>query len=194
MGDRKQISEEMVEEAVQAEPKKVDLSAKVKLEKPALEDEDAPDLTIHVNSKMETVFLCERLTEEAFSTMLENSLSSLFSFTSHGNGWMLREINGLYVKLVSYIPIRGSFYLALLSELHSMNCLLNIRNRDDNICFLFCYVAAWHFVYAQSMYEFLGWRMRTNPEICSPFDPLTHQPVGDFEMPMDFNQNQGLKT
>ena len=188
MVDRKQLIDEIIEEAVQAEPKKVQLSARVKLEKPALEDEDATDLTIHVNSKMETVYLGERLTEDAFFTMLDQMLSSLFSFTSHGSGWMLKDINGLYVKLVSYVPIRGSSYLALPSDLQSMNCLLNIRNREDNNCFLYCYVAAWHFTYAQSLYENLGWRMRTNPETYSTSNPMTHQPVGHFEMPMAFNQ------
>ena len=107
------------------------LSARVKLEKPALEDEDATDLTIHVNSKMETVYLGERLTDDAFFTMLDQMLSSLFSSTSHGSEWMLKDINGLYVQLVSYVPIRGSSYLALPSDLQSMNCLLNIRNRED---------------------------------------------------------------
>ena len=52
MVDRKQNIDEFIEEAVQAEPKKVQLSARVKLEKPASEDEDATDLTVHVNSKM----------------------------------------------------------------------------------------------------------------------------------------------
>ena len=97
---------------------------------------------------------------------------------------MLKAINGLYVKLVSYVPIRGSSYLALPSDLQSMNCLLNIRNREDKNCFLYCSVAAWHFIYAQSLYENVGWRMRTNPETYSPSNPMTHQPVGDFEMPI----------
>ena len=132
MIDRKQIIAEIIEEAVQAEPKKVQLSARVKLEKPALADEDATDLTIHANSKMETVYIGKKLTEEAFFTML----SSLFSFTSHGSGWMLKDINGLYVKLISYVPTRGSSYLPFPSDLQSMNCLLNLRNREDNNCFL----------------------------------------------------------
>ena len=151
MVDRKQLIDEIIEEAVQAEPKKVQLSARVKLEKPALEDENAANLTIHVNSKTETVYLGERLTEDAFFKMLDQMLSILFSFTCHGSGWMLKDINGLYVKLVSYVPIRGSSYLALPSDLQSMNCLLNIRNREDNNCFLFCYVAAWLLTYAQSL-------------------------------------------
>ena len=166
----------------------MELSARVKLEKPALEDEDATDPTIHVNSKRETVYLGERVTEDAFFTMLDQMLSGLFSFISHGSGWMLKDINGLYVKLFSYVPIRGSFYLALPRDLRSMNCLLNIRNREDNNCFLYCYVAAWHYTYAQSLYENVGWRMRTNPETYSTSNPMTHQPVGDFEMPMAFSQ------
>ena len=66
MVDRKQIIDEIIEETVQAEAKKVQLSAKIKLEKPALEDEGAPDLTIRLNSKMKTVYLGEKLTEDAF--------------------------------------------------------------------------------------------------------------------------------
>ena len=66
-------------------------------EKPALKDEDITYLTIHVESKMETVYLGERLTEDSFFTMLCQILASLFSFTSHRSGWMLKEINGLYV-------------------------------------------------------------------------------------------------
>ena len=100
---------------------------------------------------------------------------------------MLKEINGLYVKLVSYVTFRGPSYLALPSDLQSMNCLLSIRNREDSNCFLYCYVSPWHLAHAQSLYENVGWRMGTNPEKYSPSNPMTHQPV-DFKMPMAFNQ------
>ena len=78
MVDRKQIIDEVIEEAAQAELKKVLLSARVKLEKPALEDEDATDLTIHVNSKLETVYLSETR-RGRFLTMLDQMLWSPFS-------------------------------------------------------------------------------------------------------------------
>ena len=55
MVDRKEIFHEIIEEVVQVEPKKVQLSARVKLEKPALENEDATDLTIHVTSKNKSI-------------------------------------------------------------------------------------------------------------------------------------------
>ena len=63
MVDRKQIIDENIEEAVQAEPKKVQLSAKIELEKLGLED--ATDPTIFVNSQMETVDVGKRLTEDS---------------------------------------------------------------------------------------------------------------------------------
>ena len=186
MVDRKQIIDENMEEAVQIEPKKMQLSAEVKSEKP-LEDEDATDLTIRVNSKIETVYLGERLTEEAFFMMVDRMLSSLFSFISHGSGWLLKEMNRLNVKLVSYIPIRGSSYPALPSDLQSMNCLFNIRDQENNNC-IYCYVGAWHLAYGQSLFENIGSRMKTNPETYSPSSPMTHLPVGDFEIPMAFSQ------
>ena len=76
MVDRKQIIDENIE-AVQFEPKKVQLSARLKLEKPVLADEDATDLTIHVNSKMETVYLGERLTERFFHDVGSNVIESV---------------------------------------------------------------------------------------------------------------------
>ena len=65
-----------------------------------------------------------------------------------------------------------------------MNCLLNIRNWEDTIASSF---VTWHLAYSQCLFENLGWRMRMNPETSSP-NPMTHQPVGDFDMPMAFNQ------
>ena len=163
-------------------------SAEIKLEKPSSEDEYATDLTIHVNHKKETVYLSERLTEEAFFTTLDQMLSSLFSSTSLGSGWMLREINGLYVNLVFYVPIRSSSCPAFPSDLQSMNWLLNIRNRADNNCFLYFYMAEWHLTYGQSLFENVGWPKKTNPETDIPSISTTHHSVGDFVMPTAFNQ------
>ena len=72
--------------------------------------------------------------------------------------------------------------------LQSLACLLNIRNRNDNNCFLYCYVAAWHFKFGPSLNDSVTWRLRTSPETYSRSNLLAHQPVGDTEMPMGFNQ------
>ena len=94
---------------------------------------------------METVFLNEGLSDGNFSRMLDHMLSSLFAFTSHGCGWILKKKKPVEVRLVSHLQIRGSSYLALSSALQNLKYLLNIRNRDDNNCFLYCFIAVWHF-------------------------------------------------
>ena len=141
------------EKTIQAEPKKLQLSAKANLKKPASENEHASDLMIHVDSKIETGHLCGRLREQALLAMLDQNLSSLFSLTSHGSGWMLNEINSFYVKLASHVWFRGSSYLGLPSDVQNMNCQWSIRNREHNNCFLYCYVAAKHLAYAHSLYR-----------------------------------------
>ena len=108
MVDRKQVFDGILEEAAQADLIIVQLSEKVNMKKPALEDDCATARRIQVNSKMATVFLSERLTEVAFFTMLDQMLSSLLSFTSHGSGWMLKDISGFCVKLV-YVRPHSSF-------------------------------------------------------------------------------------
>ena len=120
--------------------------------------------------------------------MLDQRLSSLFSFASHGSGRMLKETNGLYAKLVSLVPTWDSSYPALPSDLQSMSCRLKMRNLGENNCFLFCYVAAWHLAHVQSLCAIFSWQTRTNPETFSPSNPITHHPIGVFEMPMAFNQ------
>ena len=84
MGDRNQNKDGIIEKAVQAKTNRVQLPPRVKLERFALENEDATDLTIHVNSKKETVYPGDKFTEDAFFTMLDQMPSSLVSFSSHG--------------------------------------------------------------------------------------------------------------
>ena len=66
MVDRKQISDEDLVEALRGEPIRVRLPTKADLEKRASEVEDTTDLQIHANSIIKSVYLAERITEEAF--------------------------------------------------------------------------------------------------------------------------------
>ena len=119
--------------------------------------------------------------------MLDPMLSNLFSFTSHGSGRMLKEINGLFVQLFWLVPVRGSSYLALPNNLRSMNFLLNIRNREDSKLLPLMLRGRVAFgVWSESVRK--CWQLRTTPKTYSLSNPMTHQPVGDFEKLMAFNQ------
>ena len=137
---------------------------------------------------METVYVGNGHCTDVFSRMVNQMLSSLVSFFSHGSGWVLKKIICLDIRIVSHLPIRGSSYIALPPQLQNVNCLLNIRNREDNNCFLYCYTAAWHYKYGPSLHENVSWRLRTSPETYKRSNILAHQPIGEFEMPMGFNQ------
>ena len=90
------------------------------VEKPALVPEDKKELPIYVNSKLETVYLGDGLSDETFCRMLDQMLTSLVTFTTHGSGWVLKQILGLNLRLVSHFPIRGSSYIALPPFLENM--------------------------------------------------------------------------
>ena len=75
-------------------------------------------------------------------------------------------------------------------ELEAPHLLLNIRNRQDHNCFLYCFTAAWHLKHGPLLYvasrDSIG--RRTSPETYFPRNHLAHQAVGDCEMPMAFGQ------
>ena len=94
------------------------------------------------------------------------------------------------VSFVTLNPIRGSSYLRTPPELDASRLLLNIRNRQDHSCFLYCFTAAWHLKNGPLL--FVASRdsiaRRTSPDIYSKRNPVAHQANGVFEMLMGFGQ------
>ena len=120
--------------------------------------------------------------------MVDQMLSSFVSFTSHGSGWVLEKNICLNICIVSHLPVRGSCYNALPLQLQNMKFLLTVRNREDNNWFLYCYSEAGHYKYGPSLHENVSRHLRTSPETYKRTINLAHQPIGEFEMPMGFNQ------
>ena len=100
-------------------------------------------ISIHVASKMERVDF-GGLADKTFHTMVEQMLLALNNFASHGSGWTLDQTVAIEFRLAEAKPIRASSYLALPGKLARTCSLLNIRNREDEHCFLYCYTAAYH--------------------------------------------------
>ena len=48
----------------------------------------------------------------------------------------------LHLNFAKHRPIRGSSFIALPCELSTCQAVLNIRNYNDNNCFVYCYIAA----------------------------------------------------
>ena len=70
----------------------------------------------------------------------EEILTRIAEWLSEGSGWVVEDVQHHYIKVVSYIPLRGDSYIPLPKELrNSKKGLINLQN-DDNKCFLWCHV------------------------------------------------------
>ena len=81
------------------------------------------------------------------------------------------------------------FFIALTNKLQSSHSLLNIRNREDRNCFLYCSTAACYRNYGsalnppgqtQDSRELIAESTRANP--------VAHPSSGEFDMPMGLEQ------
>ena len=181
----------IVELNTQNHAQKIQFCVMVQLTKPSSDENinSRPDrIKIYINSKMQRIGFVG-LTNNSFAEMVEQMLISLNNFASHGSGWTVDNIENVEIRLVRSKPIAASSYLALPTELARCQYLLNIRNRSDEKCFLYCFTAQCHKSFGPPLVpENASWRQKTNPIMYSPENPAAKQPVGEFLMPMSFHQ------
>ena len=183
-GPKPQI-DQLVSENVNKTGRKLQLVLKVELLKPIKEEA----IEVFLRSAMTPVYSTS-VPQPDFLNAVDKMTNTLFTFTASGSGWIMDRIVELEVKFATFNPIRGSSYLPTPPELDASRLLLIIRNRQDHNCFLYCFTAAWHLKYGPLLYVASrdSSANRTSPDTYSSRNPLAHQAVGDFEMPMGFGQ------
>ena len=185
----KHLIDSIVDEHTTSSAQKVQISAEVDLIKPMADNEEDHKITIYLNSDMKPVYQ-NGLTLEDYLAMVDQLLSTLISFAGHGSGWAVQSVQKMRLNMARFSPIRGSSFLALPPQLATYYDLLNIRNHNDNNCFLYCYTAAYHLNFGPSLHncENDSWRKKTSPDTYGPANPIAHQPAGDFAMPMSLKE------
>ena len=134
-------------------PQKVQLCAKLQLIKYHNNQPDNAEderIEIYANSFLTPVYAIG-LTIAAYWGMVEKMMSLLTTFASMGSGWVLEEVLKVDDKFARFRPIHGSSYIALPNKIANCCGLLNIRNHDDQQCFRYCYVAAYHLYHGMSL-------------------------------------------
>ena len=117
--------------------RKIQLILRTELSKPTKGEESERFL------RSAMVDVCGNTMSQAnFLTMVDKMVNTLFTFTASGSGWILDKILELDVNFATFNPISGSSYLPTPPELDASRLLLNIRNRQDHNCFLYCFTAA----------------------------------------------------
>ena len=61
---------------------------------------------------------------------------------AEGSGWVFVEVENLTLHTDIWDPLKGSSYTDLPKELKNKNAIINMKNEDNNKCFLWCVLRA----------------------------------------------------
>jgi len=122
---------------------KVGISISVDLVKPLNNDK----ITAFFNSCL--VRIAHSITDEEYLDHVDQLMSKLNVFASCGSGWVIESLKCIEVKTATCQTLNGSSYIETPNILKGLSkSLLNVRNKKDNFCFLYCVAA--------SIFSFIG--------------------------------------
>ena len=116
---------------------KLGITISVKLEKPF----ESEVTEAFFNSPMSRIACA--FTDDEYYEHVDALMSQLNVFATGGSGWVVQSLKRLEIKTVSCSNVTGASYIetpALLKPL--TRTILNIVNKRDNFCFLYCIAAA----------------------------------------------------
>ena len=95
--------------------------------------------TAYFNSKTKTI-LNKKEIDEVLQTSRQELMKAIGQWISEGSGWTILSVDGHYINLTKYEPLKGSSYIELPTELrNSAKGLINLKN-EDNECFRWCHI------------------------------------------------------
>ena len=78
--------------------------------------------------------------ENFLETTQEEIVNKIERWISKGSAWIIKSVDGHFINVVRYRPLRGSSYIPLPKELrHPAKGIINIKNNDDE-CFRWCHI------------------------------------------------------
>ena len=188
--DNRSSINELIESKTRYEPQKVQFCLEVSLEKPVV-DQETEYITIYSNTNFVNVDV-EGIDDEQFHDMVDKVISTIHQFASHGSGWRVNQIEALKVKFAKFSPIRGSSFIEIPKGLKKhKRFLLNITNDNDK-CFEYCYVAAFHDFHKKPLTDDDSRLTARQREASSLYDCETNEKattvLGTFNYPMSVKE------
>ena len=93
----------------------------------------------YFNSKAQTI-INDISIYESLQLTKQQILNFVASWISESSGWIVQSVDGHYLNIVKYEPLKGSSYIQLPLELrNSSKGLINLKN-NDNECFRWCHI------------------------------------------------------
>ena len=95
--------------------------------------------TAYFNSKTKTL-INENEINEVLQTSRQELMKAIGQWISEGSGWTTQSVDGHYINLTKYEPLKGTSYIELPTELKNpAKGLINLKNKD-NECFRWCHI------------------------------------------------------
>ena len=93
----------------------------------------------YFNAKTQTI-TNEIEIAELLQITQQQILIKIQQWISEGSGWTIQSVDGHYLNVVKYKPLKGSSYIPLPKELrNSAKGIINMKNNDDE-CFRWCHI------------------------------------------------------
>ena len=95
--------------------------------------------TAYFNAKPQTV-TNETEIAKLLQITQQQIVNMIQQWISEGSGWTIQSVDGHFINVVMYRPLRGSSYIPLPEELrNSAKGIINMKN-NDNECFRWCHI------------------------------------------------------
>ena len=86
------------------------------------------------------ILINENEINEVLQTSRQELIKAIGQWISEGSGWTIKSVDGHYINLTKYVPLKGTSYIELPTELrNSAKGLINLKN-EDNECFRWCHI------------------------------------------------------
>ena len=93
----------------------------------------------YFNAKTQTI-TNEIEIAELLQITQQQIVNKIQQWVSEGSGWTIQSVDGHYINIVKYEPLKGSSYIPLPEELrNSGKGIINMKN-NDNECFRWCHI------------------------------------------------------
>ena len=95
--------------------------------------------TVYFNGRARTI-INEKEIDESLQLSRQELIKTIGQWISEGSGWTIQSVDGHYINLTKYKPLKGSSYIELPIELRNpAKGLINLKNKD-NQCFRWCHI------------------------------------------------------
>ena len=189
MMENKEEIDALILERVKEGPNKVQFHVEVGMIKnPTVQDGDSGKIErimLFLNTKTLTVYF-EGIAGDQFLKLIEPMVNQVSSIFSHCSGWIIDRIEKLQITFAAFSPIKAGSYLELPDELSAASTLVtNINTKDDDRCFLYCFVAAYHNVNEPALYPTSRrWLEKNKVSAYDLYKEGIGKISGEYEMPM----------